>query len=170
MQSIVTILLAGCAACLAMFMMPPQPTTNDQLYALEITLEENGERFVAQKVVVEPGQTYVIDLEAGAEYDLAINIPQTTTRAVADPFAVESEGETAEFLKFNADLSVDGENETATLSDYGAMIASNLFLSLAEPAREIRSIIPLSGQQVFTRSGQPVESLAIMIKGVPVPG
>lgn len=170
MQSFVTVLLAGCAACLGMFLMPATPEASDQMFALEISLEENGERFGTQRLVVAPGQSYVVDLEAGAQYDFAINIPKTDGRLVKDPFADDLANDDAAFLKFNADLTIEESNNSLSLSDYGETIASNLFLSLAEPAREFRSIIPLSGQQFFTRSGAPIETLAITIKGVPLGG
>ena len=67
MQSFVTVLMAACIVCLAMIMMTPNASLQDQRFALQITLEENGEVFSAPQVVVEPGKSYVIDLEAGAE-------------------------------------------------------------------------------------------------------
>ena len=167
MQSFVTVLMAACIVCLAMIMMTPNASLQDQRFALQITLEENGEVFSAPQVVVEPGKSYVIDLEAGAEYDMAIAIP--TAREVGDPFARDLETE-AQFLKVNAQLSVDKSETASTSPDYGQLIASNLILSLAEPAREIQSIIPVSGQGLLTRTGQPIESLSITIKGVPFSG
>lgn len=168
MQSFVTVLLAGCIACLAMIMMMPEASIQDKRIALEITLEENGETFSSQQVVVEPGKSYLIDFDAGAEYDMAINIPDDR-RQVKDPFAKGLERDSA-FLNVNANLSVDRMDEKTTRPDYGQIIASNLILSLAEPAREIQSIIPVAGEGLLTRAGQPIESLSITIKGVPFSG
>lgn len=168
MQSLVTVFLAGCMACLAMIMMTPEETGEAQRFALDITLEENGEKFSAGQVVVEPGKTYFIDIKAGAEYDVALDIPNDR-RAVKDPFARGLEQYTA-FLNVNAQLSVEETEAQDESPDYGRLIASNLLLSLAEPAREIQSIIPVSGAGLLTRAGQPIESLSITIKGVPLAG
>lgn len=168
MQSFVTVFLAGCIACLAMIMMMPEASLQDKRIALEITLEENGETLSAQQVVVEPGKSYLIDFNAGAEYDMAINIPDDR-RQVKDPFAKDLESHDA-FLNVSADLSVDQKDVAADRPDYAEIIASNLILSLAEPAREIQSIIPVAGEGLLTRGGQPVESLSITIKGVPFTG
>lgn len=168
MQSFVTVLLAGCIACLAMILMTPEASIQDKRIALEITLEENGETFSAQQVVVEPGKSYLIDFNAGAEYDMAINIPDDR-RQVKDPFAKGLERHNA-FLNVNANLTVDRSDSEPNRTDYGQLIASNLILSLAEPAREIQSIIPVAGEGLLTRGGTPIESLSITIKGVPFSG
>ena len=165
MQSFATVLLAGCIACLAMIMMTPtEPVPVEERFALEITLEENGETFAAPRVVVEPGKSYVIDLTAGAEYDVAIAIPRDT-RQVKDPFAHDLDDLDSSFLALNAEVSVDESESVMAVPDYGKLIAESLRLSLAEPAREFRSIIPVSDLALFTRAGQPIESLSISIKG-----
>ena len=168
MQSFVTVLMASCIACLAMIMMTPDVSQENQRFALQITLEENGEVFSAPQVVVQPGKSYTIDFAAGAEYDVAIDIP-SARREVGDPFARDLEPE-GQFLKVNAQLSVDRAENESESPNYGQLIASNLILSLAEPAREIQSIIPVTGQGLLTRAGQPIESLSITIKGVPFTG
>lgn len=169
MQSFSTVFLAGCAACLAMFMLNPEASDESQLYALEITLEENGEPVSAQQVVVEPGKSYVIALEAGAEYDFAIDIPGST-RAVKDPFASDIPERTGEFLELQTELTVDNPETADRRPDYATLIASNLLLSMAEPAREIRSIIPIDEIDLLSQGGYPLESLAITIKGAPFQG
>jgi len=169
MQSFATVLLAGTMACLAMFMINPNPSDHSQLYALEITLEENGERFRAEQVVVEPGKSYVIALEAGADYDFSIDIPGDT-RAVKDPFGSDIPERNGEFLELQTELKIDDSRIAENRPDYGKLIASNLLLSMAEPAREIRSIIPVTELGLLTQGGMPVESLAITIKGAPFRG
>lgn len=164
MQSFATVVLAGCMACLATLMMAPE--TGSQLYALEITLEENGERFSAEQVVVEPGKSYLISLEAGAEYDFSIDIPGDT-REVQDPFASDMPERTGEYLELQTELKIDDSVVATQRPDYGQLIAANLLLSMAEPAREIRSIIPVADLGLLTQGGAPVESLAITIKGSP---
>ena len=169
MQSFATGFLAGCMACLAMIMINPDSADQSQRYALEITLEENGEPVSAQQVVVEPGKSYVIALDAGAEYDFAIDIPGST-RAVQDPFASDIPERTGEYLELQTALTVDDPKVDNRRPDYGTLIASNLLLSMAEPAREIRSIIPVEEIGLLTQTGLPVESLAITIKGAPFQG
>jgi hypothetical protein len=169
MQSFATVLLAGCIACLAMIMMTPEQGQHNQSYALEITLEENGERFSAEKVVVQPGKSYVISLAAGAEYDFSIDIPGDT-RAVQDPFGSDMAERTGEYLELQTELKIDDTVVADKRPDFGQLIAANLLLSMAEPAREIRSIIPVADLGLLTQGGIPVESLAITIKGSPFRG
>lgn len=166
MQSFATVFLAGCMACLAMIMMNPEPGQHNQSYALEITLEENGQRFSAEKVVVQPGRSYTISL---AEYDFSIDIPGDT-RAVQDPFASDMAERTGQYLELQTELKIDDAVLTSTSADYGRSIATNLLLSMAEPAREIRSILPVTDLGLLTQGGMPVESLAITIKGTPFRG
>ena len=169
MQSFATVLLAGCMACLAMIMMNPDQSNHSQLYALEITLEENGERFSAEQVVVEPGKSYVISLDAGAEYDFSIDVPGDA-REVKDPFGSDMPERTGEYLELQTELKIDESVIAEKRPDYGQLIASNLLLSMAEPAREIRSIIPVADLGLLTQGGAPIESLAITIKGTPFQG
>jgi|GEM_PF-3203255 len=169
MQSFATVFLAGCMACFAMIMLNPDPDAADQRYALEITLEENGERVGAERVVVEPGNSYLIALDAGAGYDFSIDIPGTT-RAVKDPFASDIPERTGEFLELQTQLMLDDPAQAEARPDYGQLIAANLLLSMAEPAREIRSIIPVAEMGLLTQGGTPIESLAITIKGAPFRG
>lgn len=169
MQSFATVFLAGCMACLAMLMMTPETGDHSQRYALEIIVEENGERFSAEQVVVEPGKSYLISLEAGAEYDFSIDIPGDT-REVQDPFGSDMPERTGEYLELQTELKIDESVVAAKRPDYGQLIAANLLLSMAEPAREIRSIIPVAELGLLTQGGTPVESLAITIKGTPFSG
>ena len=166
MQSFATVFLAGCIACLAMIMMNPVQAAHNQSYALEITLEENGERFSAERVVVQPGKSYTISL---AEYDFSIDIPGDT-RAVQDPFASDMAERTGQYLELQTELTIDDAVLTSTSAEYNRSIAANLLLSMAEPAREIRSIIPVADLGWLTQGGIPVESLAITIKGAPFQG
>ena len=75
-----------------MIMMTPDVSQENQRFALQITLEENGEVFSAPQVVVPPGKSYTIDFAAGAEYDMAIDIPSARLE-VGDPFARDLEPE-----------------------------------------------------------------------------
>ena len=169
MQSFATVLLAGCMACLAMLMMNPDQDQRNQLYALEITLEENGERFSAEQVVVEPGKSYVISLDAGVEYDFSIDVPGDT-RAVKDPFGSDMPERTGAYLELQTELKIDDSVTVEKRPDFGQLIASNMLLSMADPADEIRSIIPVADLGLLTQGGIPVESLAITIKGAPLRG
>lgn len=169
MQSFFTVMLAACMACLATIMLEPETNAQNQLYALEITLEENGEFTRAEKVVVEPGKSYVVALEAGAEYDFAIDIPGST-RAVQDPFASDMPERTGEYLELQTELTIDDATGTDVPADTSKRIAANLLLSMAEPAREIRSIVPVSELGLLTEGGTPIESLAIIVKGAPFQG
>ncbi len=169
MQSFATVFLAGCMACLAMILMNPESTDQSQLYALEITLEENGERFSVEQVVVEPGKSYVIALAGGADYDFSIDIPGDT-RAVKDPFGSDMPERNGEYLELQTELKIDGAETAEQRPDFGKLIASNLLISMAEPAREIRSIIPVTDLGILTQGGTPLESLAITIKGAPFQG
>lgn len=169
MQSFFTVMLAASMACLATIMLEADQEAQNQLYALEITLEENGEFTRAEQVVVEPGKSYVVALEAGAEYDLAIDIPGST-RAVQDPFASDMPERTGEYLELQTELTIEDPERADLPSDAGKLIAANLLLSMAEPAREIRSIIPVSGLGLLTEGGAPIESLAITVKGTPFRG
>lgn len=166
LQSFATVFLAGCMACLAMIMMSPQQGQFNQAYALEITLEENGERFSAERVVVQPGKSYIVSL---AEYEFAIDIPGNT-RAVQDPFASDMAERTGQYLELQTELVIDDAVLTSTSADQERSIATNLLLSMAEPAREIRSIIPVADLGLLTQGGIPIESLAITIKGTPFQG
>ena len=169
MQSFATVFLAGCMACFAMILMSPELSEQNQQFALEITLEENGEVFSAEKVVVEQGKSYVIALEAGADYDFSIDIPGDT-RAVKDPFGSDMPERNGEYLELQTELKIDDSTNAEPRPDLGKLIASNLLLSMAEPAREIRSIIPVTDLGLLTQGGTPVESLAITIKGTPFRG
>lgn len=169
MQSFATVLLAGCIACLAIFMMNPDSSDHSQLYALEITLEENGERFSAEKVLVQPGQSYVVSLDAGADYDFSIEVPGNT-REVQDPFGSDMAERTGEYLELQTALKVTEPDVAESQPDYIQLVAANLLLSMAEPAREVRSIIPVADLGLLTQGGLPVESLAITIKGTPYQG
>ena len=166
MQSFATVFLAGCMTCLAMIMMNPEPGQHNQSYALEITLEENGERFSVENVVVQPGRSYTISL---ADYAFSIDIPGDT-RAVQDPFASDMAERTGQYLELQTELKLDDAVLTSSSADFGRSIATNLLLSMAEPAREIRSILPVADLGLLTQGGTPVESLAITIKGTPFQG
>ncbi len=170
MQSFLTIFIAGTTAFMAMFMLSPQSNAQGELYALEITLEENGEVFSAPKVVVEPGKSYVIALEGEAEYDFSIDIPEDTRSAAIAQFERDLGQWASDFLLVNTQLSFDDRAEAKNLPDYGKAVSSNLLLRVGEPAREIRSIVPVADRGLFTRAGQPIETLAITIKGVPFSG
>nr|WP_070958651.1 hypothetical protein [Hyphomonas sp. Mor2] len=169
MQSFATVLLAGCIACLAMMMMNPDAGDRDQLYALEITLEENGQRFSAEQVLVQPGQSYTVSLDAGADYNFSIEVPGNT-REVQDPFGSDMAERTGEYLELQTALKITEPDIAESQPDYIQLIAANLLLSMAEPAREVRSIIPVTDLGLLTQAGIPVESLAITIKGTPYRG
>ena len=77
---------------------------------------------------------------------------------------------TGEYLELQTELKIDESVIAEKRPDYGQLIASNLLLSMAEPAREIRSIIPVADLGLLTQGGAPIESLVITIKGTPFQG
>jgi hypothetical protein len=77
---------------------------------------------------------------------------------------------TGEYLELQTELTIEDPERADSPSDAGKLIAANLLLSMAEPAREIRSIIPVSGLGLLTEGGTPIESLAITVKGTPFRG
>lgn len=167
MRSFLTILLAGSIATLAMMMMPASANADGKQYALEITLEENGNVFDAPKVVVEPGKKYTIVLNAAADYDFVIDIPRDTRAAAIEQFDRDLGSWARDFILVNTELSFDERPEAQELPDYGKSITSNLLLRVAEPQREIRSDIDVTDRGLVTRKGEKIETLSITIKAVP---
>ncbi len=167
MRSFLSILLAGSAAFLAVLILSPSAAAQDGMYALEITLEENGEVFSAPRVVVEPGKAYSVQLIAGADYDFSIQIPPNTRRAALQQFERDLGRSARDFLLVNTELSFQAKAEAQKLPEYGKLVSSNLLLRVAQPARAIRSDIPVSDRGLKTKRGEAIETLSITIQGAP---
>ena len=167
MRSFLSILLAGLVTCLAIFILSPGAFAQSGLYALEITLEENGEVFSAPKIVVEPGKTYAVELSAGAEYDFKLDIPANTRAAAKEQFDRDLGRWAGDFLLVNTELAFRDRVAKKDVSDYGKAVTSSLLLRVAEPAREIRSNVPVADRDLKTKTGDTVETLSITIKGAP---
>lgn len=165
MRSFLSLLLAGLVTCLAIFILSPGAFAQSGLYALEITLEENGEVFSAPKIVVEPGKTYAVELNAGAAYDFKLDIPANTRAAAKEQFDRDLGRWASDFLLVNTELAFRDRVGKKDVSEYGKAVTSSLLLRVAEPAREIRSNVPVSDRDLKTKSGQSVETLSITIKG-----
>ena len=167
MQSFMTILIAGCAAFMASLLLNDAPAKRIQLYALEIALEENGEVYSVPQVLVEPGKSYQIALEAGADYEVAIEIPEDGQAASLTGLEEIQEDASELVMLVNTEVLVEQTNLAVPSSPEQSAINANLLLNLAGPAREFRSILPVAGRGLLTRTGSPIESLAITIKSAP---
>lgn len=170
MRSFLTVLLAAATACVAIMMLSPEAKAQSGLYALEITLEENGEVFGAPKIVVEPGKAYSVELQAGAKYDFSINIPRNTRAAAIEQFERDLGRWASDFLLVNTELSFENQKISPEMAEYSKAVTSNLLLRVETPAREIRSDVPVSHRGLKTNKGKPVETLSITIKGTPFNG
>jgi len=170
MRSFFTILLASGMAFTAFAMLSPEAKAGSGLFALEITLQENGETFDAPQIVVEPGKRYSVALNAGAEYDLDIEIPADTRAAAITQFDRDLGAWAADFLLVNTELSFNERPEARTLPDYGKVVTSNLLLRVATPQREIRSDVSVLDRGLLTKSGNKIETLSISIRAVPFTG
>ena len=170
MRSFLTITLASMMACLSFAMLVPDAKAGQGLFALEITLQENGVTFDSPQILIEPGKSYAVELNAGANYDFKVDIPADTRAAAIDQFERDLGSWASDFLLVNTQLSFDERPEAQTLPDYGKTISSNLLLRVATPQREIRSDIPVSDRGLLTRAGKKIETLSITIKAVPFSG
>lgn len=170
MRSFFTIVLASGMAFLAFALLSLDAKAGGALYALDITLQENGETFDAPKVLVETGKEYTVDLKAGADYDLRLVIPADTRAAAIAQFERDLGRWAQDFLLVNTELSFEARPEAAALPDYGKAVNSSLLLRVATPQREIRSDIPVADRDLVARDGTKIETLSITIKATPFSG
>lgn len=170
MRSFFTIVLASGMAFLAFALLAPDAKADGALYALDITLQENGEIFDTPKILVESGKDYTVALSGSGEYDLKLDIPADTRAAAKTQFERDLGAWASDFLLVNTELSFDDRPEAMNLPDYGKAVTSSMLLRVAAPQREIRSDIPVADRDLVTRNGQKIETLSITIKASPFVG
>lgn len=167
MRSFATIVLSGIIVFAGFFLFAPESKAEAGQYALEITLQENGETFDTPRVVVEQGKSYQIELSAGADYSFSISIPADTQVAAQAQFQRNLGRWAQDFIIVNTELSFEERPEAKSLPDYGKSISANLLLRTAEPQRAIRSEVPVADRGLIGKDGKKIETLSITMRGVP---
>ncbi|MEM1390555.1 MAG: hypothetical protein AAGG45_05695 [Pseudomonadota bacterium] len=165
MPSVFKTFIACGLACAALALSPCHAETERAQYALQITLEENGEILDQPKIIVEQGKTYFVSLSGRSDYDFRISIPADTRLAVQEQFERDLGQHASNFIVVNSRLSFETADLPADIHEDAREVNSSLLL--LKTGRPIRSDIPMETRHLVSESGTKIETLAITVEANP---